>query len=146
MDDSSQDEMRPLRSKPTLIVAPKSSMVTQTLLHCYALWYAKCCYSLIWMGIRDQEVVIVVFSARRSTNVARHTSSYLGTHRYHGKGTKLDRQSLTVCDVVLTSYHTILSDSTKSRHLQETSWFRIVLDEGMFLCSPSERCLRLMMA
>jgi len=36
-------------------------------------------------------------------------------------------------DIVLTTYETVSSDFDKRGALQETSWFRIVLDEGM-LC------------
>lgn len=50
---------------------------------------------------------------------------------YHGKGTAMHKSRLMNCDVVFTSYETVLSDFIRSKTLQEVSWFRVVLDEGM---------------
>lgn len=62
--------------------------------------------------------------------IERHTSSHLEVYVYHGQRTTIDHGSLANYDVVLTSYETVLSDANRSRNLQATFWFRIVLDEA----------------
>lgn len=54
---------------------------------------------------------------------------------YHGSSTNLRNIKLSEVDIVLTTYETVSSDFNKRGALQETSWFRIVLDEGMLCLS-----------
>ena len=69
---------------------------------------------------------------------ARHISSDLRVHVYHGYGTGIDRDSLAEQDIVFTTYETIVSDANRSRKLQVISWFRVILDEGRD-CPSRER-------
>ena len=52
---------------------------------------------------------------------------------YHGRGRESKLEAIANCDIVLSTYHTIASESSKSTSpLFKINWFRVVLDEGMF--------------
>jgi len=60
---------------------------------------------------------------------SRHLDGTLNTLRYHGPKRKL--LPLEDADLVLTTYHTIVSDfGDKSSPLHKIAWYRLVLDEG----------------
>ena len=60
---------------------------------------------------------------------SRHLDGTLNTLRYHGPKRKL--LPLEDADLVLTTYHTIVSDfDNKSSPLHKMHWYRLVLDEG----------------
>ena len=94
-------------------------------------------------------------SASSGLKPARHISSDLRVHVYHGYGTGIDVDSLAAQDIVFTTYETVVSDANRSRKLQVISWFRVILDEGrdypssrkvlslrlICTCSPKQRTI-----
>ena len=61
----------------------------------------------------------------------RHLRPGLKIQRYHGRSRENDRLALADADIVLSTYHTVAMESTKSDSaLFRVKWFRIVLDEG----------------
>jgi len=51
--------------------------------------------------------------------------------KYHGSKRKNLLSTVEDVDIVLTTYHTMVSDGETSGPLHKVDWFRVVLDEGM---------------
>lgn len=62
---------------------------------------------------------------------------------FHGDKRAESLQSLHGKDLVLTTYHTLISDWNANRLLYQYSWNRIVLDEGTFTRTSSLAPFRL---
>ncbi|KAF2837186.1 hypothetical protein M501DRAFT_938002 [Patellaria atrata CBS 101060] len=62
---------------------------------------------------------------------------------YHGSNRKQDVKELATYDIVITTYSTIAADSDNKRFrvrpIDQTNWFRIVLDEGHMIRTQSSR-------
>jgi SNF2 family DNA or RNA helicase len=61
----------------------------------------------------------------------RHLNGTLKTLKYHGQKRRELFSSCEEFDIVLTTYHTLVSDFKERSGLHELEWFRVVLDEGM---------------
>ncbi len=65
----------------------------------------------------------------------RHVYGGLKVCEYLVRGRESQREAIANCDIILSTYHTIASESSKSTSpLFQINWFRVVLDEGTF-CS-----------
>jgi SWI/SNF-related matrix-associated actin-dependent regulator of chromatin subfamily A3 len=57
--------------------------------------------------------------------------------KYHGRKRKTRISGIEEVDIVLTTYHTLVTDfGEKSSPLHEINWFRVVLDEGNQMQTP----------
>jgi len=55
-------------------------------------------------------------------------------HKFHGSGKNIGRYQLLMNHVVLTTYGTLATaHKRKDSLLHQISWYRVVLDEGMYL-------------
>lgn len=62
----------------------------------------------------------------------RHIYSGLTICVYHGRGRETNPEILAKADIVLSTYHTIAAEGSKTNSvIFQIKWFRIVLDEGM---------------
>ncbi|KAK5072443.1 hypothetical protein LTR51_005079 [Lithohypha guttulata] len=67
-----------------------------------------------------------------------HLRISLRTRIYHGNRQSIKIQDLTDCDLVLTTYQTLVSDTRKgSSLLQDVAWYRLVLDEAHIIRNQS---------
>lgn len=66
----------------------------------------------------------------------------LRVYKYHGIRKDIDLDSLVTHDIILTTYATLASDFIKGTSpLQQATWFRVVLDEGMNFTAGDSRLL-----
>jgi SNF2 family DNA or RNA helicase len=62
----------------------------------------------------------------------RHIYGGLRVCEYHGRGRETKVEAIANADVVLSTYHTVAGESSKTTSpLFRIHWFRIVLDEGI---------------
>jgi SNF2 family DNA or RNA helicase len=62
----------------------------------------------------------------------RHIYGGLRVCEYHGRGRETRVDAIANADVVLSTYHTVAGESSKTTSpLFKIHWFRIVLDEGI---------------
>lgn len=73
----------------------------------------------------------------------RHTGNRtLKVLKYHGQARERELTTLADADVVITTYSTLATESNKTKsQLHRIGWFRVVLDEGIFLalCLPNHQ-------
>lgn len=64
----------------------------------------------------------------------------LRVYKYHGSRKDIDLESLVNYDIILTTYATLASDFMKGTSpLQQATWFRVVLDEGINFTAGDSR-------
>lgn len=55
----------------------------------------------------------------------------ISTIKYHGSNRKANVENLYDADIIITTYRTLYSDFSKDKSpLNNTEWYRLVLDEG----------------
>ncbi|PVI07636.1 hypothetical protein DM02DRAFT_637872 [Periconia macrospinosa] len=59
--------------------------------------------------------------------------SMLSTIKYHGRHRKANPEKLCDADIIITTYHTLHSDSKEKSPLHEIEWYRLVLDEAHYI-------------
>jgi SWI/SNF-related matrix-associated actin-dependent regulator of chromatin subfamily A3 len=80
--------------------------------------------------------VSVSYATRHSllTDIRSHVEpATLRTSIFHGPSRSKSPEGLIDHDLVLTTYATLSADSKNLRVLQKIEWFRVVLDEGVFI-------------
>ncbi|EXJ70483.1 uncharacterized protein A1O5_06552 [Cladophialophora psammophila CBS 110553] len=60
-------------------------------------------------------------------------NGHLKILKYHGNTRTKDSRIMAECDIVLTTYHTIIADKHRANPATEVAWYRIVLDEAHFI-------------
>lgn len=75
----------------------------------------------------------MICCVRSIANLSRHFSNHtLTTIKYHGPKRRCSLETLRATDLVITTYHTLASESSNSKGLlNQIEWYRLVLDEGM---------------
>ncbi|KAI9666680.1 MAG: hypothetical protein M1821_004616 [Bathelium mastoideum] len=66
-----------------------------------------------------------------SSEISRHIAEgFLNTVKFHGNRRETDPRALSIADVVLTTFSTLMKDYQKEGLLHHIAWFRIILDEA----------------
>jgi SWI/SNF-related matrix-associated actin-dependent regulator of chromatin subfamily A3 len=62
--------------------------------------------------------------------------------KYHGPHRHISAQSFVEADIVITTYHTLASDLSGAKgSLKKLKWYRLVLDEGLFIMEQHQALL-----
>ena len=77
---------------------------------------------------------------QRGRHFHRWVLSGLRTVKYHGANRETDVEKLCDADIIITTYHTLASDTASGKDpLHGMEWYRVVLDEGTMVTSLQSR-------
>ncbi|KAH0537127.1 hypothetical protein FGG08_006060 [Glutinoglossum americanum] len=83
------------------------------------------------VSLEGKDVSLAINQCLIDTQLKRRFQSQtLSVYDFHGESRAKTCEALADYDVVLTTYHTLAADWKGHRVLQDTRWFRVVLDEG----------------
>ncbi|KAI9688916.1 MAG: hypothetical protein M1822_001273 [Bathelium mastoideum] len=86
------------------------------------------------MELRDKPVGFGVNLYDAPNQFLRHIAEgFLNTVKFHGNRRETNPRALSVADVVLTTFSTLIKDYQKQKVLHHVAWFRIILDEAHWI-------------
>ncbi|CZR69306.1 uncharacterized protein PAC_19206 [Phialocephala subalpina] len=134
------NQERHYRSRATLIVAPKSSIIP---LRVTPLLLTSALKLFATGACKLRSEVLLSFSHFSANKVSRHLyPDTLRVYLYHGSSTNVGHEDLLDKDIVLTTYETVRSDMNNSETLRKVSWLRVVLDEAHHIRNRSTNCFQ----